>query len=138
MQNLHDKVPPQAWPAFKALVADMRDAPTFAEGQRRQQPLLAQPALAASRRRLARRGLGDGQAAPLGLRGGPTPNRLLVRNCDKSPRAAQGLPSVLSTLLLGGELLPHPLGRGKQGSVFMPPANQLGSHWQAMRAGEHG
>jgi hypothetical protein len=30
---------------------------------------LAQPALAARRRRLALRGLGDGQAAPLGLRG---------------------------------------------------------------------
>lgn len=35
MQNLAQKVPPQAWPAFKALVADMRDAPTFEEGQRR-------------------------------------------------------------------------------------------------------
>jgi transposase-like protein len=42
MQNLHQKVPPQAWPAFKALIADMRDAPTFEEGQRRQQALLAQ------------------------------------------------------------------------------------------------
>jgi transposase-like protein len=42
MQNLHQKVPPQAWPAFKALVADMRDAPTFEEGQRRRQHLLAQ------------------------------------------------------------------------------------------------
>jgi len=31
---------------------------------------LAQPALAARRRRLALRGLGSGQAAPLGLRGG--------------------------------------------------------------------
>ena len=41
MQNLHEKVPPQAWPTFKALVADMRDAPTFEEGQRRQQALLA-------------------------------------------------------------------------------------------------
>jgi transposase-like protein len=42
MQNLHEKVPPQAWPAFKALVADMRDAPTCEDGQRRQQHLLAQ------------------------------------------------------------------------------------------------
>ena len=42
LQHLHEKVPPHAWPAFKALVADMRDAPTFAEGQRRQQHLLAQ------------------------------------------------------------------------------------------------
>jgi transposase-like protein len=42
MQNLHQKVPPQAWPAFKALVADMRDAPTFEEGQRRHKALLLQ------------------------------------------------------------------------------------------------
>lgn len=42
MQNLHEKVPPQAWPAFKAFVADMRDALTFEEGPRRQQALLAQ------------------------------------------------------------------------------------------------
>jgi putative transposase len=41
MQNLHQKVPPQAWPAFTAVVADMRDAPTCEEGQRRQQALLA-------------------------------------------------------------------------------------------------
>jgi transposase-like protein len=40
-QPLHEKVPPQAWPAFKALVADRRDAPTCEEGQRRQQALLA-------------------------------------------------------------------------------------------------
>jgi transposase-like protein len=39
MQNRHQKVPPQAWPVFKALVADRRDAPTFEEGQRRQQQL---------------------------------------------------------------------------------------------------
>jgi hypothetical protein len=39
---------------------------------------------------------------------------------------------------LEGELLPHPLGHGKQGPVFMPSANQLGSDRQAMRAGEHG
>ena len=42
MQNLAQKVPPQAWPAFKALVADMRDAPTFEEGQRRFERLLDQ------------------------------------------------------------------------------------------------
>jgi transposase-like protein len=42
MHNLMQKVPPQAWPAFKALVADLRDAPTFEEGQRRLQTLLAQ------------------------------------------------------------------------------------------------
>jgi transposase-like protein len=42
MQHLMQKVPPPAWPAFKALVADMRDAPTFEEGQRRLQHLLDQ------------------------------------------------------------------------------------------------
>lgn len=40
-QQLHAKVPPQAWPAFTGVVADMRDAPTFEEGQRRQQARLA-------------------------------------------------------------------------------------------------
>jgi transposase-like protein len=35
MQNLQQKVPPQAWPEFKQLMADMRDAPTVAEAQRR-------------------------------------------------------------------------------------------------------
>jgi putative transposase len=42
MQHLRQKVPPQAWPAFKAVIADMRDAPTVEAGQRRQQALLAQ------------------------------------------------------------------------------------------------
>ena len=37
MQNLQLKVPPQAWPEFKQLVADMRDAPTVAEAERRRQ-----------------------------------------------------------------------------------------------------
>jgi transposase-like protein len=36
------KVPPPAWPAFKALVADLRDAPPCEEGQRRLQVLLEQ------------------------------------------------------------------------------------------------
>jgi len=31
MQNLQPKVPPQPWPAFKALGVDMRDAPSGAE-----------------------------------------------------------------------------------------------------------
>ena len=35
-------VSPQAWPAFTALVADLRDAPTFEEGHRRFQALLVQ------------------------------------------------------------------------------------------------
>jgi len=37
MQNLQQKVPPQVWPEFKQLVADMRDAPTVAEAERRRQ-----------------------------------------------------------------------------------------------------
>lgn len=37
MQNLQQKVPPQAWPEFKQLVADMRDAPTVPEAERRRQ-----------------------------------------------------------------------------------------------------
>jgi len=37
MQNLQQKVPPQAWPEFKALVADRRDAPTVPEAERRRQ-----------------------------------------------------------------------------------------------------
>ena len=42
MQHLPHKVPPPAWPAFTALGAAMREAPTWEEGQRRRQPLLAQ------------------------------------------------------------------------------------------------
>jgi putative transposase len=40
MQNLQQKVPPQAWPEFKALVADMRDAPSVAEAERRRQEIV--------------------------------------------------------------------------------------------------
>src|SRR5499433_1802035 len=40
MQNLQQKVPPQAWPEFKALVIDMRDAPSVAEAERRRQELV--------------------------------------------------------------------------------------------------
>lgn len=42
MQNLAAHVPPQAWPAFKALVVDMRDAPSVEAGQRRFEQLIAQ------------------------------------------------------------------------------------------------
>lgn len=42
MQNLADKVPPEAWPAFKALVADVRDAPDHEEGKRRLKVLIAE------------------------------------------------------------------------------------------------
>jgi putative transposase len=40
MQNLQQKVPPQAWPEFKALVTDMRDAPSVVEAERRRQELV--------------------------------------------------------------------------------------------------
>lgn len=42
MQNLLQKVPPQAWPEFKALVSDMRDAPSVAEAERRRQAIVAE------------------------------------------------------------------------------------------------
>jgi transposase-like protein len=35
MQNLQQKIPPQAWPGVKALIEDLRDAPDFKQGQRR-------------------------------------------------------------------------------------------------------
>jgi len=41
MQNLQQKVPPQAWPEFKALVADMRAAPTVAAAERRRQAIVS-------------------------------------------------------------------------------------------------
>jgi class 3 adenylate cyclase len=40
MQNLQQKVPPQAWPEFKALVIDMRDAPSVEEAQRRRHEMV--------------------------------------------------------------------------------------------------
>jgi putative transposase len=40
MQTLQQKVPPQAWPEFKALVADMRDAPSVAEAERRRHEIV--------------------------------------------------------------------------------------------------
>lgn len=40
MQNLQQKVPPQAWPEFKALVRDMRDAPTVTAAEQRRQAIV--------------------------------------------------------------------------------------------------
>jgi transposase-like protein len=40
MQNLQQKVPPQAWPEFKALVMDMRDAPTVTAAEQRRQAIV--------------------------------------------------------------------------------------------------
>lgn len=41
-QNFPQQVPPQAWPECKALVADLRDAPTVTEAERRRQALGAE------------------------------------------------------------------------------------------------
>jgi putative transposase len=41
MQNLQQKVPTGAWPEFKALVVDMRDAPTREKAEERRQALVA-------------------------------------------------------------------------------------------------
>lgn len=41
-QNLQQKVPAQAWPAFKALVVDLRDAPTREKAQDRRDQMVAQ------------------------------------------------------------------------------------------------
>lgn len=41
-QNRRQQVPPQAWPACKALVSDLRAAPTVAAAERRRQALVAE------------------------------------------------------------------------------------------------
>jgi len=41
MQNLAPKVPAQAWPAFKALVTDMRDAPSRTKAEERRAQIVA-------------------------------------------------------------------------------------------------
>lgn len=41
MQNLQQKVPAQAWPAFKALVVDMRDAPSREQARERREQIEA-------------------------------------------------------------------------------------------------
>lgn len=42
MQNLMQKVPPQAWPECKALVSDLRAAPTVAAAERWRQAIVAE------------------------------------------------------------------------------------------------
>jgi putative transposase len=42
MQNLQQKVPALAWPEFKALVVDMRDAPTREKAEERREQIVAQ------------------------------------------------------------------------------------------------
>jgi transposase-like protein len=41
MRNLQQKVPEQAWPAFKTLVVDMRDAPSRTKAEERRDQILA-------------------------------------------------------------------------------------------------
>jgi len=41
MQNLQQKVPAGAWPEFKALIVDMRDAPTREKAEERRQAIVA-------------------------------------------------------------------------------------------------
>jgi putative transposase len=41
MQNLQQKVPAQAWPEFKALVVDMRDAPTIEAAKERREAIVS-------------------------------------------------------------------------------------------------
>lgn len=41
MQNLPQKVPPQAWREFKALGIDLRDAPTLMAAEQRRQALVS-------------------------------------------------------------------------------------------------
>jgi transposase-like protein len=41
MKNLEQKVPDQAWPAFKTLVTDMRDAPSRQKAEERRDQLVA-------------------------------------------------------------------------------------------------
>src|SRR5215470_4586700 len=42
MKNLEQQVPLQAWPAFKALVVDMRDAPSRQQAEERREQIVAQ------------------------------------------------------------------------------------------------
>jgi transposase-like protein len=85
-QHLHQKVPPQAWPACKALVADRRDAPTFEEGQRRRQHLLAQYQTTFPE---ACRCLEEDAIASLNHRKVPARHRQYVRTSNLAERACE-------------------------------------------------
>jgi transposase-like protein len=84
MQNLMQKVPPQAWPAFKALVAEMRDTPTFEEGQRRLHDLIGQYQDTFPE---ACRCLADDAEASLNHLKVPTRHRQYVRTSNLAERA---------------------------------------------------
>ena len=80
------KVPPQARPAFKALVAELWDAPTFEEGQRRLQVLLAQYQATFPE---ACRGLADAAEASLNHLKVPPRHRQYVRTSNLAERACE-------------------------------------------------
>jgi putative transposase len=84
MQNLQDKVPPDAWPAFKAQVIDIRDAATKEQAEKRLEALLAQ-----SERELpeACRCLRDDQEASLNHLQVPPRHRTMVRTTNYVERS---------------------------------------------------
>jgi putative transposase len=84
MQNLQQKVCPQAWPEFKALVTDMRDAPTVTEAERRRQLIVNR-----SPRDLpaAGRGLVDDAEASLNPLYVPQRHQQSVRTANLADRA---------------------------------------------------
>jgi transposase-like protein len=84
MQHLHQKVPPQAWPVCKTLVADMRDAPPFEAGQRRPPAFLCQYQATFPE---ARRWLADAVEASLNHLQGPARHRHYVRTSNLAARA---------------------------------------------------
>jgi transposase-like protein len=86
MQNLQQKVPPQAWPEFKAWVADMRDAPTVPEAERRRQLMVNryQRDFPAACRCL----LDDGEAS-LNHRSVPQRHQQYVRTANLAERACE-------------------------------------------------
>jgi putative transposase len=71
MQHLAAHVPPQAWPAFKALVVDRREAPSVEEGQRRCEQLVA-PYEPSSRK-------------PVGVSGTTSRRAAIIAKCPPAP-----------------------------------------------------
>jgi transposase-like protein len=86
MQTLIQKVPPQAWPAVKALGVDMRDAPTYEEGQRRLHHLIEQYQDTFPE---ACRCLADDAEASLKQLKVPTRHRQYVRTSNLAERACE-------------------------------------------------
>jgi transposase-like protein len=84
MQNLPQKVPPQAWPEFKALGMDRRDAPSVAEAQRRRPELGKRSELDFPE---AGRGLLDDAKASLNHLSVPQRHQHYVRTSNLAERA---------------------------------------------------